>query len=43
MVLIEDRWRADNLTIVLVTHDPRVAQHAERRLHIAKGHVREAD
>lgn len=43
MALIEQRWQADNLTIVLVTHDPRVAQRAQRRLHIAKGRVREAE
>jgi len=42
MDLIEERWRAEELTIVLVTHDPRVAQRAERRLQIVKGRVREA-
>ncbi|MGM0386480.1 MAG: ABC transporter ATP-binding protein [Actinomycetota bacterium] len=41
MDLIEERWRAEGLTIVLVTHDPRVAQRAERRLQIVEGQVRE--
>lgn len=42
MDLIEERWRAGNLTIVLVTHDPRVAERAERRLQIVRGKVGES-
>lgn len=42
MDLIEERWRAEGLTIVLVTHDPRVAERAERRLQIVKGRVSES-
>lgn len=42
MDLIEERWRAEHLTIVLVTHDPRVAERAGRRLQIVRGQVRES-
>ena len=30
-------------TIVLITHDDKVAQQANRRIHILDGHVREVE
>ncbi len=39
--LLHDRWRNDNLTVIMVTHDPRVADSAQRRLRIEHGVVRE--
>jgi putative ABC transport system ATP-binding protein len=40
--LLEDLWREQNLTLIIVTHDSQVAARAQRRLHIARGTVREA-
>lgn len=39
--LLMERWRADSLTVVVVTHDPRVAEGAQRRLRIEHGKLRE--
>jgi putative ABC transport system ATP-binding protein len=39
--LLEELWRQQNLTLVLVTHDSWVARRAQRRLHIARGKVRD--
>ena len=41
MTLVEDRWKQDNLTVVIVTHDSEVAARAERRLRLRAGTVRE--
>jgi putative ABC transport system ATP-binding protein len=40
--LLENLWREQGLTLVVVTHDSQLAARAQRRLHIAKGKVREA-
>lgn len=37
--LIDDLHRESGATLVIVTHDPAVAEHAERRVHIADGCV----
>jgi putative ABC transport system ATP-binding protein len=42
VALLEGLWRDQGLTLVIVTHDSQVAARAQRRLHIAKGKVREA-
>lgn len=42
MALLEGVWRDRGLTLVIVTHDSAVAARAQRRLHIADGHVTEA-
>lgn len=42
MALLEGVWRERGLTLIIVTHDSSVASRAERRLHIAAGHVTEA-
>ncbi|SER59704.1 putative ABC transport system ATP-binding protein [Propionibacterium cyclohexanicum] len=39
--LLLERWRADSLTVVMVTHDPRVAEGAQRRLRIEHGTLHE--
>lgn len=39
--LLENLWKEQGLTLVMVTHDSGVAKRAQRRLQIAKGRVRE--
>ena len=41
MDLLEGLWRAQGLTLIVVTHDTAVAARAQRRLLIKKGVVRE--
>lgn len=41
MELLEGIWREKQLTLIIVTHDSAVAKRAERRLHIARGTVKE--
>jgi putative ABC transport system ATP-binding protein len=42
LVLLQELNRHHNKTIVMVTHDPRAADHAQRQLHFDKGQVAEA-
>lgn len=37
--LLHEAWRAQSLTVIMVTHDSRVAASAQRRLRIAHGHL----
>ena len=37
--MFEQLNRLDRITIILVTHDPSVAQHAQRIIHIKDGHI----
>ncbi|MGZ8249433.1 ABC transporter ATP-binding protein [Methylomagnum sp.] len=39
MALFEDLNRHQGLTIVLVTHEPDIARHAQRLIHIVDGHI----
>jgi putative ABC transport system ATP-binding protein len=39
MVLFEDLNRNQGLTLVLVTHEPDVARHAQRLIHIVDGRI----
>ncbi|ONH29527.1 ABC transporter ATP-binding protein [Pseudofrankia asymbiotica] len=41
IALLEGLWRDQGLTLVIVTHDSQVAARAQRRLHIAKGKLRD--
>lgn len=41
MDLLEGLWRAQGLTLIVVTHDTAVAARDERRLQIKNGLVRE--
>jgi len=41
MDLLEGLWRAQGLTLIVVTHDSAVAQRAQRRLHIKAGRLTE--
>jgi putative ABC transport system ATP-binding protein len=41
MDLLEGLWRAQGLTLIVVTHDTAVARRAQRRLHIKQGVLRE--
>jgi putative ABC transport system ATP-binding protein len=42
LVLLQELNRHHQKTIVMVTHDPRAADHAQRQLHFDKGQVTEA-
>ncbi|TFC21750.1 ABC transporter ATP-binding protein [Cryobacterium glucosi] len=41
MDLLEGLWRAQGLTLIVVTHDSAVARRAQRRLHIKAGRLTE--
>jgi putative ABC transport system ATP-binding protein len=41
MDLLEGLWRAQGLTLIVVTHDSAVAKRAQRRLHIKAGRLTE--
>ena len=37
--LLERLWRDEGLTVVLITHDPAIAERAPRVIHLADGRV----
>ncbi|MFT8396102.1 ABC transporter ATP-binding protein [Propionibacterium sp.] len=41
LTLLMERWHEDSLTVIMVTHDPRVAEGAQRRLRIEHGKLKE--
>jgi putative ABC transport system ATP-binding protein len=39
LMLLTERQREGNTTLVLVTHDPQIAARADRRIHLRDGLV----